>query len=286
MLRAPVDSSLGGKVNDSARIFDPLVIRRRILEMAYSGSTVHVACAFSIVEIVCELYESFLRYPENDPESPDRDYFVLSKGHGVMAQYACMYEKGWVSQAQVDNYFADGSDLTGLSDSRVPGLEVTSGSLGHGFSVGVGLALGAKMSGLKNRTIVVIGDGEANEGPIWEGALFAAQHQLKDFLVIVDCNQLQAMGATQEIMSMDSLADKFVSFNFETRSVDGHDLSAINNQLGQLLESNDPRPKALIAHTTKGHGVSFMANNNEWHYMRLTSETYAEALAELGDVAS
>lgn len=265
-----------------SRKFNPVIIRRRILEMAYKGSTVHIACAFSLVEILCELYESFLTYPENNPDSPDRDFLILSKGHGVMAQYACMFEKGWITQAQIDNYFSDGTDLKGLSDSRTPGLEVTSGSLGHGFSVGIGIALGAKRLKSDRKTIVIIGDGEANEGPIWEGALLAAQHRLSNFLVIVDYNRLQAMGATDEILSMDPFDQKFSSFGFETRTVDGHDMSELHTQISELLSSSDPRPKALIANTVKGHGVSFMEHNNAWHYTRLTENSYSLALSELG----
>jgi transketolase len=267
------------------RQFDPVVVRRRILEMAHSGSTVHIACAFSLVEILCVLYEDFVNYPHNDPDSPERDFLVLSKGHGVMAQYACMYEKGWVTQSQIDSYFSDGTDLKGLSDSRVPGLEVTSGSLGHGLSVGVGLALGAQRRGSEKRTIVIIGDGEANEGPIWEGALLAAQHKLKNFLVIVDYNRMQAMGTTDDIMSMDPFEDKFTSFGFEARTVNGHDIAQLREHIRALLDSDDPRPKALVANTIKGRGVSFMENNNAWHYTRLTDETYAAALAELAETS-
>ena len=176
------------------KVFDPKALRRTVLEMAYTGSTVHIGCAFSIIEILAVLYRQHLRYPENNPLSPSRDYLVLSKGHGVMAQYACIRELGWLSEKAFTHYFSDGSDLKGLSDSRIAGLEVTSGSLGHGFSVGVGLALGAQLRNTDQKTYVIVGDGEINEGPIWEGALFAAHHQLKNFMVIVDENGFQAMG--------------------------------------------------------------------------------------------
>ena len=127
--------------------FDPARMRRTVLEMAYAGSTVHIACAFSIIELLTVLYRHYLRYPGNDPRAEGRDYLVLSKGHGVMAQYACMHELGWLEDSHIQSYFKDGTDLKGLSDSRVVGLEVTSGSLGHGFSVGVGIALGLKRKG-------------------------------------------------------------------------------------------------------------------------------------------
>ena len=150
--------------------FDPARLRRTVLEMAYAGGTVHIGCAFSIIELLAVLYRSHLRYPGNNPQATERDYLVLSKGHGVMAQYACMRELGWLKDEAFSGYFADGSELKGLSDSRVPGLEVTSGSLGHGFSVGVGMAMGAKLRGTDQKTYALVGDGEINEGPIWEGA--------------------------------------------------------------------------------------------------------------------
>ena len=260
--------------------FDSKTLRRTVLDMAYAGSTVHIGCAFSIIELLAVLYRSHLRFPSNDPCSPTRDYLVLSKGHGVMAQYACMRELGWLTDANISNYFANGTELKGLSDSRVRGLEVTSGSLGHGFSVGVGLALGAKLNGTDQKTFIVVGDGEINEGPIWEGALFAAQHQLKNLVVIVDENGFQAMGPTEDILRLGSIASKFQSFGFDTLEVDGHDEPAINLAINRLLDDGS-KPKALIAKTIKGKGVPFMENNNVWHYTRLSKELYASALSAL-----
>ena len=259
--------------------FDPRQLRRTVLEMAFAGSTVHIGCAFSIVEILAVLYRSHLRYPGNDPEATGRDYLVLSKGHGVMAQYACMRELEWLDDNAIRNYFADGSHLKGLSDSRVPGLEVTSGSLGHGFSVGVGLALAAKRLGTDQKTFVVVGDGEMNEGPIWEGALFAAHHQLQNFMVIVDENGFQAMGRTRDVLDLDSLQRKLEAFGFEAVSVDGHDQRALDDAIASLGKSAKTAPKAIIARTVKGKGVAFMEDDNRWHYTRLTDETYRQALA-------
>jgi transketolase len=263
------------------KLFRPNDLRKTILEMAYAGSTVHIGCAFSIVEILATLYRQYLRYPKNDPLHPDRDYLVLSKGHGVMAQYACMRELGWLPDDAFANYFSDGSDLKGLSDSRIPGLEVTSGSLGHGFSVGVGLALGAKLRNTDQKTYALVGDGEINEGPIWEGALFASHHRLKNFMVIVDENGFQAMGLTNEILNLGSIEEKFASFGFEVITVDGHDESAIDEAISKLWTSQSISPKALIAKTVKGKGVSFMEDDNIWHYTRLNSEAYHQALQEV-----
>jgi len=256
-------------------------LRKTILDMAYAGSTVHIGCAFSIVELLAVLYRKYLNYPGNDPKAALRDYMVLSKGHGVMAQYACMRELGWLPDEDFKAYFSDGSDLKGLSDSRVAGLEVTSGSLGHGLSVGVGLALGAKLRKSGQKTFVLVGDGEINEGPIWEGAMLAAHHQLHDFVVIVDANGYQAMGKTDDVMHLGSVEAKFESFGFETLCVDGHDEVAIERAIAQLLGSKSTAPKALVATTVKGKGVSFMEHNNIWHYTRLNAETYHQALAEI-----
>lgn len=261
------------------KTFDTKALRKTVLDMAYAGSTVHIGCAFSIIELLAVLYRNHLRYPENDPHAAGRDYFVLSKGHGVMAQYACMRELGWLKDEAFSHYFSDGSDLKGLSDSRVPGLEVTSGSLGHGFSVGVGLAMGAKLRGTDQKTYALVGDGELNEGPIWEGALFAGHHDLKNFMVIVDENGYQAMGRTEGVIKLGSIQAKFESFGFEAITIDGHDEAAIDSAITQHWKSNSKSPKALIARTVKGKGVPFMEHNNIWHYTRLDSETYAQALS-------
>ena len=188
--------------------------------------------------------------------------------------------EAWCRKA-FTHYFSDGSDLKGLSDSRVPGLEVTSGSLGHGFSVGVGMAMGAKLSKTDQRTYVIVGDGELNEGPIWEGALFAAHHHLQNFMVIVDENGFQAMGGTTEVLNLGSIQSKFESFGFEAITIDGHDENAISGAINQLQKSLSTAPKVIIAKTVKGKGVSFMENDNIWHYTRLNPETHAKAIAEL-----
>lgn len=257
-------------------------MRRTVLDMAFAGSTVHIACAFSIIELLTVLYRSHLKYPNNDPQSSERDYLVLSKGHGVMAQYACMRELGWLSDSDIENYFKDGTELKGLSDSRVEGLEVTSGSLGHGLSVAVGIAMGLKLKNKPQKVYAIVGDGELNEGPIWEGMLVAAHHHLDNFMMIVDQNGFQAMGTTDEVLELGNLQEKFTSFGFEAMSVDGHDEANINAAINSLLASDAKRPKAIIAKTIKGKGVPFMESNNLWHYTRLTQESYAAAVNSLG----
>lgn len=263
--------------------FSARKLRQTVIEMANAGSTVHIACAFSIIEILAVLYRSHLNLGDKTPESPDRDYLVLSKGHGVMAQYACLYELGWLNDSDIQNYFGDGTKLKGLSDVHVPGLEVTSGSLGHGLSVGVGLALAAKRNQTNQRCFAIVGDGEINEGPIWEACLFAAHFELSNLMVIVDENGYQAMGSTEEVLHLGSIADKFKAFNFETREVDGHNEKELDACIRELLNISGNRPKAIVARTVKGKGISFMEADNSWHYTRLSPETYASVIKELED---
>jgi transketolase len=264
-----------------SKAFNPVTLRRTILEMAFAGSTGHIGCAFSIVEILAVLYRQHLVLGDRTPRAEGRDYLALSKGHGVMAQYACMRELGWLDDSQIQNYFGGGTNLKGLSDAHVPGLEVTSGSLGHGLSVAAGMALGAKRLGSAQRCYAVVGDGEMNEGAIWEALLFAAHFKLDNLIVIVDENGFQAMGPTQEVLGLGSLCNKFAAFGFESCAIDGHDEAAIDDALSRFKHSLDGRPKAIVAKTVKGKGVSFMENSNIWHYTRMNADTYAAALAEI-----
>jgi transketolase len=251
--------------------------------MANAGSTVHIACAFSIIEILAVLYRSHLNLGDGTPTSSGRDYLVLSKGHGVMAQYACLRELGWLNDSDIQNYFGNGTKLKGLSDAHVEGLEVTSGSLGHGLSVGVGLALGAKLNKTNQRCFAIVGDGEINEGAIWEACLFAAHFELSNLMVIVDENGYQAMGRTDEVLKLGVIADKFRAFNFETREVDGHNEKELDDCIRELSNMDSNRPKAIVARTVKGKGISFMEADNRWHYTRLSPETYDAVIRELED---
>ncbi len=250
--------------------------------MAYAGSSVHIGCAFSIIEILAVLYRSHLGAESGaSPSADDRNYLVLSKGHGVMAQYACLYEAGVIGDEDLDRYFGDGTRLKGLSDTHVPGCEVTSGTLGHGLSVGVGLALAARRKATAQYCYAVVGDGEMNEGPMWEALHFAAHFKLSNLVVIVDENRFQAMGTTDEVMGLGNLQEKFGAFGFDVRSVDGHDESALDFALRELKGLQNARPKAIIARPVKGKGVSFMENDNKWHYTRLTDATFRTAMDEL-----
>ena len=256
-------------------------IRKNILDMAFSGSTVHLGCALCLVEIFAVIYRNHLNYDFFDPLDPTRDFLVLSKGHGVMAQYACMKELGWLDEKTLLNYFSDGSDLKSLSDSRVQGLEVTSGSLGHGLSVGVGIAFGHHLKKVNQKTFVIVGDGELNEGACWEAIQFAGHHQLQDLMIVVDKNNFQALDATSEIINQENLKIQIESFNFNVVDLDGHDEQALDQGIQDLFELRNNRPSCIIANTVKGKGISFMENKNEWHYLRLNQALYESAISEL-----
>lgn len=254
-----------------------------ILKMAFCGNAVHIGCAFSLVEILVVLYRNFMESALSQLTSHDRNFLILSKGHGVMAQYACLALLNTIPINYLDEYFSDGSYLLGLSETNDLGSEVNSGSLGHGFSIGVGIAYGHKLRGVNHSVFTIVGDGELNEGSIWEGAMFAAHHRLNNFIVIVDQNLFQAMGSTSEVISMENIADKFNAFGFEVVSCDGHDENELLRSISSLIASGDTRPKALVAKTVKGKGISFMEGNNSWHYSRLNDETFASAMQELGE---
>lgn len=264
------------------RAFDVRRLRRTILNLAYRGQTAHVGSALSLVEILAVLYRNHLRLGHTGPQDPDRDYLILSKGHGVMAQYACLHELGWLQDEDLACYFADGSRLHGLAHSHLPGMEVTSGSLGHGLSIGVGLAVGCRRMKSDQRVFVVIGDGELNAGPVWEAILFAAHQHLANFYLIIDANGYQALGRTQDVMSLGSIAGKLTAFGWEAVEVDGHDERALHAALLQLGSLPTKAPRALVARTVKGRGVSFMENDNRWHYRRLSQDDHRAALTELG----
>jgi transketolase len=261
--------------------FNATNIRKVIVDMAYSGATVHIGCAFSIVELLAVLYRNHLKLDPANPESPDRDYMVLSKGHGVMAQYGCLHELGLLSDQDIAQYFKNGTRLKGLADVHVPGVEATTGSLGHGLSVATGLALAAKLNKTSQTCYALVGDGELNEGAIWEAALFATHFKLDNLIVIVDKNGFQAMGLTDEVITLGNIEEKFRAFGFDAVTIDGHDEEIIDAAYTRMKAACNGRPKAIVATSVKGKGVSFMENDNIWHYTRLTPQTHAAAIAEL-----
>lgn len=256
-------------------------LRKIILSMAAHGNAVHIGCSFSLVEILAVLFEKIIRLNWNDISDPDRDILAMSKGHGVMALYACHKKLGWITEKQIEGYFGKNNILKGLSSAKNYGVEVSGGSLGHGFPVTVGMALAAKLKKKKNHFFCIAGDGEMNEGSMWESIMFSVHHHLDNLILIIDSNKYQAMGKTEDILNLGNLKDKLDLFGFQTIECDGHNRAELNDSFSKLCNVKDGRPKALIANTVKGKGVSFMENNNAWHYLRLNEILYKDAVKEI-----
>jgi len=254
-------------------------LRRHVLTMSHKAQAPHVAAALSCVEILATLYFRVARLDPKAPQAPDRDRIILSKGHAAAALYACLAERGFFPVARLLEFAQAGSVLAEHpSYGTLPGIEATSGSLGHGLGIGLGMAVAARLDGRKNHVYVILSDGECNEGSTWEAALWAPAHELGNVTAIIDYNKLQATGRSTELVALAPLPEKWRSFGWEAVEVDGHDPA----QLVEAFEKSEGnRPKAVIAHTVKGKGVSFMENDLEWHYRPPSAEDLAQALDEL-----
>lgn len=256
-----------------------LEIRRYVLEMIFRAKASHIGSCFSIVDILNVLYFSFLKIDPLHPQDPSRDRCIVSKGHAAAAVYATLAVRGFFSVDLLQTFCESGSELLGHLNHHVPGVEFSTGSLGHGLSVGCGLALAAHRDRKESHTVVIVSDGEMNEGSIWEGVLFAAHHQLSQLTMMIDYNKIQSYGRVDAVLKLDPLHKKLEAFGWEACEVDGHDLLALK----QALYLNTDKPKAIIAHTVKGKGVSFMENDLLWHYRNPSQEQYEKALQELCD---
>ena len=255
-------------------------MRRRALEMVTRARASHIGSALSIADIVAVLYGRTLRVDPATPNHPDRDRFILSKGHACVAVYAALAETGFFDPALLQTYGTDGSALMAHISHKVPGAEFSTGALGHGLPFGTGKALAAKRLGKSWRTIVLTSDGEWGEGSNWEAALFAAHHRLDNLLCIIDYNKLQSLTTVDETLRLEPLHSKFEAFGWSVKEVDGHD----HERLAKMLDAGSwppGKPAMLIAHTVKGKGVSFMENRVEWHYRNPTPELLAQALVEI-----
>jgi len=249
-------------------------IRKKIIELAHASRGPHVGSALSCVDILTALYFKKMRLEPWDK----RDMFILSKGHAATALYATLAARGIIDERSLEGYHKNDGTLPGHLDKRsAKGIEASSGSLGHGFNIGLGLAYGLKKSG-DRRVYVVIGDGETQEGSVWEGALFAPKLNIDNFTAIIDYNNLQGYGRARDICQFEPLREKWLSFGWRTIVVDGHDIL----QIEEALEApSEGKPKVIIACTTKGKGVSFMEDQLVWHYYIVTDEIKEKALAEL-----
>lgn len=259
-------------------------IRKDILEMIYSAGSGHPGGSLSIADVITVLYFHEMKIDPAHPKWPDRDRFILSKGHTCPAWYSCLAERGFFPVESLSTLRSIDSMLQGHPDmKKTPGIDFTTGSLGQGLSAGVGMALSSKMDAMSNRVYVVLGDGELNEGQVWEAVMLAAKYQLDNLVAIVDYNKLQLDGTTEEIMPLEPLSLKWKAFNWEVVSINGHDIPSILQAL-ETAHHTKGKPTCIIAHTIKGKGISFMENQLDWHGKAPDKEQLDKALDEIGGI--
>ena len=261
---------------------DALNIRRNVWRALRGAGSGHMGGSCSAADLLAALYFDHLRLRPQEPNWPGRDRFVLSKGHANAALGAALARAGFIDDSVLDQFYAYQSPFGMHPDIKMPGVEMSTGGLGHGLSVAIGMALGARMQGKDFRTVVMLGDGELQEGSNWEGAMAAAQFKLSNLTAILDYNKIQQSGPVAEMQDLEPLAEKFTAFGWAVREIDGHDMGAIVEALDALPLAPD-KPSMIIAHTVKGKGVSFAEDSYLWHNNAVTDEVLRRALDELGD---
>lgn len=256
-------------------------VREDVLDMVTAAKDGHIPSALSMVEILITLYYAVMSYDSRNPKWPNRDRFVLSKGHGCASLYSILADVGFFSKEELKKFSAYGGILGGHPDKdKVPGIELSTGSLGHGLPMAVGFALSAKFKKQLHHTYVVVGDGECNEGTIWEAAAMAAHQQLDNLTVIVDFNKQQSSGSVYDVINPLDMVAKWRAFGWEVAETDGHDFNALFGALA-LVPKKPNKPTAIIAHTIKGKGISFMENEKKWHTMIPSEAEFVAAKAEM-----
>ncbi len=260
-------------------------VRAQALRMVHRAQASHIGSSLSVADVLAVLYAEVLRVDPSRPEWPDRDRCILSKGHAAAAFYAVLAERGFFPHGQLESYCADGARLAGhVTHYGVPGVDWSTGSLGHGLSVACGMALAGRRDGRAYRVFAILSDGECDEGSTWEAALFAPHQRLDNLVAIVDYNKIQSFGRVKDVLDLEPLADKWRAFNWAVRELDGHDHAALRAAL-RAVPFEPGRPSVLIAHTVKGKGVSFMEDQLAWHYKSPDDTQLAAALAELEPTA-
>ena len=259
----------------------PQRIRRLILEQSKKAGVGHIGSALSVADIITALYANVLNI--SDPEDPERDRFILSKGHAALALYSALYLKGWISREELDSYCGEGSLLGVHPDHHLRGVDFSTGSLGHGLSMGAGSALGARLHGSFRRVFVLVSDAECNEGSLWEAVMSAAHLGIANLIAIVDQNGQQALGYTDEVLNLSPLSGRWRAFGWDVHEVDGHNVREITETIGRL-DTNVGLPHVLVARTVFGRGVSYMESKIKWHYWPMSDEEYRQALEEIGGV--
>ncbi len=252
-------------------------LRKTIILMMEKAGRGHLASALSLVEMMSVLYDDILQYDPKHPQWPMRDRCILSKGHGCLALYAILADKGFFPESELWRFCKKDGLLGGHPERKIPGVETSTGSLGHGLSVGIGFALNEKYEKAGYRTFVILGDGECNEGSVWEAALCAGKHKLSSLTVMIDYNKHQSYGPTREVQDLEPFSDKWKSFGFGVAEADGHDVRELRSVLSALPLEPD-KPNAVICHTVKGKGISYMENNLSWHHKSKVSDDEIQAL--------
>jgi len=255
-------------------------IRVHALRMTSAGGGSHIAAILSCADILAVLYGGAINVDSEAPESPTRDRFILSKGHAGGGLYAALAERGFFAVEKLATHYQDGSELSGHVSHKLPGVDVSTGALGHGLSIGAGMAYAGRLREARHRVYCLLSDGECDEGSTWEAALFASHHRLTNLVAIVDYNRIQGIASVAEVLELEPFADKWISFGWAVREVDGHHHEALQQAL-KAVPLAEGTPTCLIAHTTKGKGVSFMENSVLWHYRIPRGAEFDAALAEL-----
>jgi len=254
-------------------------IRRIILEQSKRAGVGHIGSGLSVADLIAALYDHVLHIPH--PDDPERDRFVMSKGHAALALYAALFLKGWITEERLNTFCADGSMLGVHPEHEVPGIEFSTGSLGLGLAMGAGAALAARLQHSTRRVFVLMSDAECNEGSVWEAVMFGAHHHLSNLIAIVDLNGQQALGYTKEVLDLTPIAERWRAFCWDAHEMDGHSVGEIANTIASL-NTLSGAPHVLIAHTVFGKGVSFMESQIKWHYLPMSDAEYRQALAEIG----
>lgn len=259
-------------------------IRVRAARMIHRAKSSHIGSAFSMADLLAVLYTKTLRIDPKRPDWAGRDRFVLSKGHACAPLYAILAMRGFFPDDWLDDFYNDGAHLVGhATHVGVPGVEVSTGSLGHGLPIACGMALVGKRDGSPYRVFTLLSDGECDEGSVWEAALFAPHHRLDNLIVIIDYNKIQSLGTVKEVLDLEPLAAKWQAFGWAVREIDGHNVQEIERAM-TAVPFEAGKPTCVVAHTVKGKGVSFMENKLLWHYRSPNHDEMAKALAELGEV--
>ena len=257
-------------------------LRGKVIEMSHAAQAAHLASSLSCADIVTAAYWHVLNIDAASPKDPLRDRFILSKGHAAAALYATLAMKGYFPLGELDTYCQDGGRLAEHPPANLlPGVEAATGSLGHGLPLGCGMALSGRIKGERFRVYALLSDGENNEGSVWEAAMFAAAQKLENVCVVVDYNKWQATGRSNETLMLAPLREKWSAFGWDAHEIDGHDVGALAEAM-QNIPNGSGKPVALIAHTVKGKGVSFMEDDNNWHYRAPTAEEVVKSFKELG----